>query len=273
MARYPNAVWKPIKANFTRGANHPNTIVYHTASDGRNTTSLQGWFNRPSTKASAHFFVDGSGRIEQYIDTADSAWSAFSANSHSISIETHDGGNPANPWNNAQLFALTVLTDWIIKNHHIPRQLCTSPNSGGLGWHEMFSDWNHNGHRCPGPVREAQVRNVILPHIVNVPAPVPPPVPGPTPPPISPSAGNALEELARNLAYCKLFVIGDGHNTSPMAVTFVQWGINAAKTSGVLVPDGKWGPATKAAVLHFQQSHHLVADGLVGPSTWALLYP
>lgn len=36
-------------------------------------------------------------------------------------------------------------------------------------------------------------------------------------------------------------------------------------------PDGKFGPKTEAAVIHYQMSNHLTPDGVVGPKTWAAM--
>ena len=35
--------------------------------------------------------------------------------------------------------------------------------------------------------------------------------------------------------------------------------------------DGAWGPITQGAVLAFQHSHNLTADGIVGPQTWGAM--
>ena len=43
------------------------------------------------------------------------------------------------------------------------------------------------------------------------------------------------------------------------------------KKLGGLDIDGDFGNKTKAAVLEFQKTHGLVADGIVGPRTWAML--
>src|SRR5579864_6898478 len=40
-----------------------------------------------------------------------------------------------------------------------------------------------------------------------------------------------------------------------------------------LVPDGKFGPLTRSAVLAFQTEQDLVPDGIVGPRTRAQLFP
>ncbi len=51
------------------------------------------------------------------------------------------------------------------------------------------------------------------------------------------------------------------HSTGP-CVTFVQQKVGAS-------PDGDFGPLTASKVVVFQKAHNIVADGIVGPCTWA----
>ncbi len=44
---------------------------------------------------------------------------------------------------------------------------------------------------------------------------------------------------------------------------------NAGSYTGKI--DGKAGAGTKAAIMDFQQQHHLTADGILGKRTWKLL--
>ncbi|MEU8437596.1 peptidoglycan-binding protein [Streptomyces sp. NPDC029216] len=58
---------------------------------------------------------------------------------------------------------------------------------------------------------------------------------------------------------------GDGGS----AVRAVQEQLNAAGAK--VTVDGSYGPATTSAVKAFQHKHHLKADGITGPDTWAWL--
>ena len=58
------------------------------------------------------------------------------------------------------------------------------------------------------------------------------------------------------------------------SVTEAQLLLNGHGAAPPLVPDGIFGPLTRAATIAFQQSHGLVPDGIIGPLTWgALLSP
>lgn len=75
-------------ANYTKGrqGNAVDRItVHHTA--GMETT-LKGLYENPARQGSAHFFVHPS-KIEQYVDTNDTAWTNgnFSSNLRAITIE------------------------------------------------------------------------------------------------------------------------------------------------------------------------------------------
>lgn len=65
-----------------------------------------------------------------------------------------------------------------------------------------------------------------------------------------------------------------GHSTTPgergPTVKVIQDRLNALGAR--LAEDGRFGPATEAAVKKFQRDHRLEVDGHVGPRTWAALF-
>lgn len=56
-----------------------------------------------------------------------------------------------------------------------------------------------------------------------------------------------------------------------MPVIELQYRLNAAGAQPVLKVNGSFGTLTRQAVITFQQTHHLTADGVVGPKTWRVL--
>jgi murein L,D-transpeptidase YcbB/YkuD len=57
----------------------------------------------------------------------------------------------------------------------------------------------------------------------------------------------------------------------PIRIKWLQTALNALGASPPLDVDGEYGPMTKDAVLQFQRTHELVADGWAGDATHAAL--
>lgn len=92
-------------------------------------------------------------------------------------------------------------------------------------------------------------------------------------PPVTAAALIAMADVVKALFYVRQIVVADGYPNPPEAVKFVQQGINNKHIPGLfLLVDGVWGPHTKDAVKWVQATNGLVADGVVGPATWHLLY-
>lgn len=76
-------------SNFTKGRQRPIRFitVHHTAA---NNDTLRHLWQNPARNGSSHFFVSDN-KIEQYVDTNDTAWtnSNWDSNNESITIETN----------------------------------------------------------------------------------------------------------------------------------------------------------------------------------------
>jgi len=180
MARYPDAMWKPLPENSTQAKIVPTQFIAHTAVDAPGATKLFDYFDNPGVGVESHFWIPNKGRIVQGMDTEVQADANYKGNVRAISAETEDDGDPeANPWTKFQISSLIELGIWAVKEHNIPPILAPAWDKPGFGWHSMwgFSDpirqigpitspWTKAmGKTCPGKVRAWQFRTKVMPEI------------------------------------------------------------------------------------------------------------
>jgi hypothetical protein len=166
MARYPKAEWRPLPENWTEPTVEKDTFQIHSIVGSAE--GAYGYFLR-STNLESHFIVKKNGDVIQLIDTARDA--DASPYDRAISAETEDNGNPnTDPWTVAQLDTLIDLARWCHSAHGIPLRRCTTPTSGGIGYHTMFgapSAWTPVAKTCPGVIRIVQFDQVIMPALLR----------------------------------------------------------------------------------------------------------
>lgn len=167
MARYPRAVWRPLPEQ--QGSYNKTQVIVHTM-----VGSLEGtynYFRQNAITTESTFGVGDTGRVEQWMDSAEKADANYRANERAVSIETEDRADPNRPWTPAQMSALVALIAWCCRTHDIPARWCRTPTDPGIGWHAMFgapSAWtNAPGKTCPGAVRISQLRTEVFPRVVR----------------------------------------------------------------------------------------------------------
>lgn len=241
----PFAVWRgPIPNRTQNGMADHRGLVLHIMQGTLSGTD--SWFKNPRAQASAHFGIDQSGTIYQWVDTQDKAWAEAAGNPYWISVEL--AGYSGKPATDAQLTSIAHLFAWLRSVYpNIPAQVCDSPSGKGLGWHGMGGQaWG--GHLdCPGAPIKAQ-RQEILRRL-----------PGHQPAPTSPGGFNVAT----------LATIQHGDSTKLVrclqAVLVDVWG------KGEVTVNGVFDDVTKQAVEEIQTFFKMTVDGIVGPNTWGVL--
>jgi hypothetical protein len=151
MAWFPYATKKPIHHNFDSGGMGViHGLVIHIT-DGHNRhlpnlAGVQGWFNTPAAKASAHFCISKKGEIWQFVDTADRPWAQGPGNSNYVSVENI--ALPGQRLTDPQLDGVAFIFSWLMDIASVPALLANFPGAWGLGFHSMFP---HQHPHCPGP--------------------------------------------------------------------------------------------------------------------------
>lgn len=158
MARMPGAEWRPIPINHTEGGQSSVRGVVVHIMDGT-FEGTDNWFRNPKAKASSHFGTSRTGKLRQWVDTADRAWAQAGGNPTWLSVENE--GRGGDTLTDAQLDANAKVLAWAHDKYGVPLQVTHDPNGKGLGYHAMGgSAWG--GHTsCPGSKIVAQLAEIV----------------------------------------------------------------------------------------------------------------
>ncbi|MFI9628303.1 peptidoglycan-binding protein [Streptomyces sp. NPDC052042] len=301
---YPSALWSPAHANnFATGRTAKISKVVVHVTQGSYAGSIS-WFRNPTSSVSAHYVVRSSdGEITQMVRDSDTAYHARSANSSTLGIE-HEGFVDDPTWFTETMYrSSAALTrhlcdrygipkdrEHIVGHSEVPGNDHTDPgrywdwarymelvggDSGTPADGLSFTSYATLRSGSTGPqVAAAQRLLGEQGHPAGA-------VDGSFGP-VTVSAVRAYQ-TARGLSadgvvgaktWTALLSAGETptveQGASGDAVKRLQRALTAAMGSAVVV-DGSFGPATETAVRAYQKSRGLVADGFVGPVTWAAL--
>ncbi|MGW2910460.1 N-acetylmuramoyl-L-alanine amidase [Streptomyces asoensis] len=253
MARMPGAEWRPIPINHTEGgqAEVRGVVVHIMAGTFEGTDS---WFRNIKAKASSHFGTSKTGRLRQWVDTADRAWAQAGGNPSWLSVENE--GQGGDTLTEAQLDANARVLAWAHEKYGVPLQVTHSTTGKGLGYHAMGgSAWG--GHTsCPGSRIVAQLAEIVAraQKLTGKPA---------EPTPYMPPA----------------FPAGLAPNKAKPSAKPLQRALKAAGFMAKSVAEAdNYGPATQGAVAKFHNAHPTYRaagksyDPAIGPKGWAALH-
>lgn len=168
----------------------PRLLCAHTTGGPGTPANIRRYFARPGNGVFSHFVIGWDGSAVQMCDTARQAPAQWDANPFAVSFETQDDGDPSQPWTQLQMAKLTALMKAVAAAHRIPTTLASRWDGSGVTFHEAFPELNHSSHRCPGPVREAQLRLHVIPALTA-------PAPAPTPEVDVPLTDAEIEKIAQ----------------------------------------------------------------------------
>lgn len=183
----------------------------------------------------SHAWISKAGDTRWFQTLDRTAWAMGAGNADYYSVEFE--GYPNELLTLPQINAGAVLHNRL----HTVDAIVNTPGYRGVGTHEMGgAAWG--GHACPGTLRARQRSAIIVSaqHMRGIPST--PPYPG-----------------------GPLTVGSVGPDVSTVQRRLIAHGVP-------VVIDGRYGPATRAAVTTFQRRTHLTRDGVVGPITWRALW-
>lgn len=173
-----NVVIPANPGNYTVGRNGSaiSDITIHHMAGVLTAEQCGSIFARAGRNGSSHYGIGNDGRIGQYVDEADTAWtnSNWASNCRSVTIETSNSATVGDwPVSDAAYDSLIKLVADIAKRNNLGA-LVAGKN---LTWHSMFAPT-----ACPGTFLRARMEEIAKKaNEINSDSPAPTPAPTPTP--------------------------------------------------------------------------------------------
>ena len=300
---YGPARWVPASSsNYTAGRSAAIDKVVVHVTQGSYAGAIS-WFQNPAAQVSAHYVIRSSdGEVTQTVRDRDTAWHARSANSSSLGIE-HEGWVDDPSWFTDSMYrSSAALTRHLCDTYGIPKDRTHIRGHSELpdndhtdpGAHWNWAYYMELVGGTPGSTdgisftsyptlkRGATGEHVrALQTLLKAQSFDPGTVDGSFGP-ATESAVKAFQASRKLVAdgsvgpktWTALLSAGQvvtvrGGSTGE-AVKRLQRALTAALGRTVAV-DGTFGSATESAVVSYQSSRGLSADGIAGPATWSAL--
>jgi len=233
------AVYTKLSPNKTSPRNHKiDKITIHHTAGVLNLVTLGGIFVKPSRKASSNYGIGNDGKIGQFVDEKNRAWtSSNSENDHrAITIEVSNSAVGGEwPVSDKAYNALINLCVDICKRNGIKKLVYTGDKSGNLTEHRYFANTS-----CPGPYLHKRMAKI---------------------------ADAVNDKLAAKTQYSGAFPTATVNKDTGTKTDIKRWQLFLNWYGQDVVVDGKFGKDTIGKTKTFQRNNKLTADGSAGAKT------
>jgi N-acetylmuramoyl-L-alanine amidase/Putative peptidoglycan binding domain len=262
--------------NYSARTQPIRRVVFHDCQgSGRGAAS---YFATVASGVSAHLVVDeNAALVYQCVPLGAKAWHACSANADSIGVEM--GGYAERGFGEDELGVDALVGAWLLHAYGLPPVFVYDRDEPGWTTHwRLGAEGGGHADFTTDPRLEAEHEARVsaayaalaalpaLPTFALHGAPAPHAVSLPPPAPVGwrPASHKLSDEVSP-----------PSHPTAsgypPGSAADLQWRLNRLGASPPLAVDGVCGPRTREAIATFQAGRQLVADGLMGPTTWTAL--